>query len=339
MTTWDNIVGHEWAVDALRSALRYDRVGHAYLITGPAQIGKTTLVRTFAQALNCTAARPAERPCGVCRACTLIAAERHPDVRLVVGETSGRGKVTLKIDQIRELNQALNLTAAEARYKVAIIEQFDAANPSAANAFLKTLEEPPHNVVLLLTATDAETLLPTIPSRCRTIALRPVPAAVIQEALETRWMIDREQATLLAHLADGRMGWAIQSAEDGTALTEREEQLDLLTQTFGQTRVERFAVADKLAQKPEHLPALLRIWLSWWRDLVLVTVGLSDEDSLTNIDHKSELHSLAELLPAGSAVSSLQKTEDSIAYLQSNANTRLVMEILLLCYPALELDL
>ena len=335
MTTWDNIVGHEWAVDGLRSALAYHRVGHAYLITGPAQIGKATLARTFAQALNCTAADPDERPCGLCRACMLIAAEKHPDIRRVVGETSGRGKVTLKIDQIRELNQALNLTAAEARYKVAIIEQFDAANASAANAFLKTLEEPPRNVILLLTATDAETLLPTIPSRCRTIALRPVPAPIIQKALETRWMIDPEQATLLAHLADGRMGWAIQSAEDGTALAEREEQLALLNQTFGQTRVQRFAVADKLAKKPELLPDLLKIWLSWWRDLVLVTVGQSDEASLTNIDHKSELYGLAEQFPTGSAVASLQSTEKSLLYLKSNANTRLVMENLLLHYPSL----
>jgi DNA polymerase-3 subunit delta' len=335
MTTWDNIIGHEWAVDVLRSALRYDRVGHAYLITGPEQIGKTTLARTFAQALNCTAAGPEERPCGVCRACTLIAAEKHPDVRLVTGESSGRGKVTLKIDQIRELNQALNLTATEARYKIAIIEQFDSANPSAANAFLKTLEEPPQNVILVLTATDAETLLPTIPSRCRTIALRPVAARDIQEALETRWFVALEQAILLAHLADGRIGWAIENAEDGTALAEREEQLDLLTESFGQTRVGRFAIADKLAKTPEKLPALLKIWLSWWRDLTLLSVGQKDEDSLTNIDRKNELYGLAEQFPAGSAVASLQHTEQSLLYLKSNANTRLVLENLLLGYPTL----
>jgi len=336
MTTWDNIIGHGWAVDLLRSALRYNRVGHAYLITGPAQIGKTTLARTFAQALNCTAADPTGRPCGVCRACTLIAAEKHPDVRLVTGETSGRGKVTLKIDQIRELNQILNLTAAEARYKIAIIEQFDTANASAANAFLKTLEEPPHNVILILTATDAETLLPTIPSRCRTIALRQVPAQDIQDALETRWHVDPEQATLLAHLADGRIGWAIENAENGAALTEREDQLDLLTESFGQTRVGRFAIADKLAQKPEKLPALLKIWLSWWRDLTLVSARQKDAESLTNIDRKNELFDLAEQFPAGSAVASLLHTEQSLLYLKSNANTRLVLENLLLRYPSVE---
>ncbi len=271
MTTWDKIIGHRWAIDVLRSALLYDRVGHAYLITGPAQIGKTTLARTFAQALNCTAIDLVARPCGSCRACTLIAAEKHPDVRRIVGDSSGRGKVTLKIDQIRELNQALNLTASEARSKVAIIEQFDTANASAANAFLKTLEEPPHNVILLLTATDAETLLPTIPSRCRTLALRPVPMADIQQALETRWQVDTDEATLLAHLAAGRIGWAIEAVQDRTQLEERVERLDLLSQTFGQTLVERFAVADKLAQDPEQLPALLKIWLSWWRDLALLS--------------------------------------------------------------------
>jgi len=336
MTTWDKIIGHRWAIDVLRSALLYDRVGHAYLITGPAQIGRTTLARTFAQALNCTAVDPAERPCGICRACTLISADKHPDVRRIVGETSGRGKVTLKIDQIRELNHVLNLTAAEARYKVATIEQFDTANASAANAFLKTLEEPPHNVILLLTATDAETLLPTIPSRCRTIALRPVPATEIQEALETGWQVDTEQASLLAHLADGRIGWAIQAALNRTLLEERAEQLDLLAQTFSQNLVERFAVADKLAQDPENLPALLKIWLSWWRDLALLSAGQQDVDSLTHIDRQQELFEIAERLPAGTAVAALQQTEQSLQYLKSNANTRLVMENLLLRYPHLD---
>ena len=338
MTTWEYIVGHDWAVDALRSAIHHGRVGHAYLITGPTQIGKTTLARTFAQALNCVSTNPADRPCGICRSCELIAADRHPDVRLVSGEMSGRGKVTLKIDQIRQLQQVLNLTATEARYKVAILKQFDAANPSAANAFLKTLEEPPLNVVLLLTASDAETLLPTIPSRCRTIALRPVAAPVIQEALESEWRVDSEKATLLAHLADGRIGWAVQTAEDETVLAEREEQLAVLLQTIDQSRVERFSVAERLAQKPEELPSLLKIWLSWWRDLVLITVGQAANGSLTNIDQKNDLRRLAGRLPAGSAVTSLQKTEASLMYLQRNANTRLVLENLLLHYPALETD-
>ncbi len=125
MSIWAEIVGHDWAVDLIRSALAHQRVGHAYLITGPKQIGKGLMARTFAQALNCTTPKISDRPCGRCRACRLIADERHPDVRMVVGEVSGRGKLTIKIEQIRQLQRELSLTPAEARYRVAIIEQFD----------------------------------------------------------------------------------------------------------------------------------------------------------------------------------------------------------------------
>ena len=155
MNEWNRIVGHDWAVDILRAAIRHERVGHAYLITGPAQVGKTTLARTFAQALNCQAADVAARPCGKCRPCQLIAADRHTDVRLLQPEVGSRGNPIIKIDQIRTLQQELSLAAYEARWKVAILRQFEAANASAANAFLKTLEEPPRQVVLLMTATDA----------------------------------------------------------------------------------------------------------------------------------------------------------------------------------------
>ena len=110
MSTWENIVGHNWAVEMLASGLANDRLGHAYLITGPEQVGKTTLARAFAQALNCEAPE-AERPCGHCRPCKLIAIDRHPDVKVVSPEVSGRGKLTLKIETIRQLQQDLNLSA------------------------------------------------------------------------------------------------------------------------------------------------------------------------------------------------------------------------------------
>ncbi len=174
MSGWNNIVGHDWAIQLLDGALKNKRVGHAYLITGAEQIGKTLLARTFAQGLNCESFEEL-RPCGQCRACLLIAADHHPDVRLLQPDVSGRGKLSIKIDQIRALQTELNLSPYEARYRVAIIKRFDTANINAANAFLKTLEEPPASVVLILTALDSNTLLPTISSRCQTIGLSPFP--------------------------------------------------------------------------------------------------------------------------------------------------------------------
>ena len=338
MSNWDNIVGHGWAVEMLAQGLANDRLGHAYLITGPDQVGKTTLARTFAQALNCEAPE-AERPCGHCRPCKLIAADRHPDVKVVLPETSGRGKLTLKIEAIRQLQQDLNLSAYEARYKVAILKRFDAATIGAANAFLKTLEEPPGKVVLLLTATDADMLLPTIASRCRTLNLRPLSSDLIETSLATRWQVPAEKATLLAHLADGRLGWAVQAAQDVSILQERSEQLTQLHQALEGRRVERFNLADKLSRKPETLPDLLKTWLSWWRDLTLLSQRRGQPISLmlTNVDEVPRMEPLAAAWSEAQITYSLNQTNEALWQLERNANTRLVLENLLLVYPLPEM--
>ena len=333
--SWNDIVGHDWAKELLAGAIVYGRVGHAYLLSGPAQVGKTMLARTFAQALNCLADDVAARPCGVCRSCQLIAADRHPDVRLVEPDTTGRGTAVLRIDQIRQLQQDLSLSAYEGRYKVAIVTQFDAANINAANAFLKTLEEPPPGVVLLLTAVSADTLLETITSRCRTVALRPLPAAQISESLQTRWHVPAEQATLLAHLADGRLGWAINAFQDKTILQLRGQQLGQLWEGINGRRVERFALADKLSRQSEGIVPTLQTWLSWWRDLLVLAQhkGSDRTPPVTNFDELEQLRALTAVWPRPHILRSLQHTNSAIWQIQRNANTRLVLENLFLTYP------
>lgn len=329
---WQHIIGHDWAVQLLGNAVARGRVGHAYLITGPAQIGKMALARTLAKALNCTAEdRP--RPCGECRSCTLIAADRYPDVRVVRPEVSERGIPSIKIEQIRRLQQDLNLSAYEGRYKVALLKQFDTANANAANAFLKTLEEPPGHVILILTAIDSESILPTIASRCRTLALRPIPAGMIEEALMTRWRAKPEEATLLAHLADGRLGWAVEALQDKTRLQSRAEHLDLLYRALQGNLVSRFSLAETLARKSETLPEMLQTWLSWWRDLALLAFDRRAQERVSNIDQTGPLIACAGQWPRRRVLAGLAQTERGLRYLRQNANTRLVLENLMLTYP------
>ncbi len=336
VTTWHSLIGHDWAVTLLQAAIQHGRVGHAYLITGPEQIGKTTLARTFAQALNCEAAA-AQRPCGQCRTCQLIAADRHPDVRLLQPELSGRGKPTLKIDAIRDLQQGLSLATYEARVKVAILRQFDAANLNAANAFLKTLEEPPNNVLLLLTANDADSLLPTIASRCRVLNLRPLSTELIMQSLTTRWRVPEEKAQLLAHMANGRLGWAVRASQDAAILQAREEQLKQLEEALHGRYATRFDLAEKLSRKPEQLPHLLRVWLSWWRDIALLAQaqpgGHIRSLAISNVDCAPSLSQMAAQWPLAAIQASLKQTNLALWQLDRNANARLVLEVLLLTYP------
>lgn len=329
---WQKIVGHEWAVRLLSNSITHDRVGHAYLITGPDHVGKMTLARAFAQALNCTAA-PAGRPCGQCRACELIAADKHPDVRVITPEVSERGAPSIKIETVRRLQQDLSLSAYEARYKVALLRRFDTANLNAANAFLKTLEEPPNNVILLLTANDADTLLPTINSRCRTVGLRPIATALIEETLMTHHHAKPAESNLLAHLADGRLGWAVRAQQEPALLQERQTQLEALHRALDGTVVARFAQAEALARKPDALPPLLRTWLSWWRDLTLLAYGRRAVDSISNVDEVERLHELAGRWPRDGVLAALRQTEAALRQLGQNANARLVLENVMLAYP------
>ena len=317
----------------------HDRVGHAYLITGPDQIGKTTLARTFAQALNCQHDVLEERPCGTCRSCKLIGQDKHLDVKIITPEISGRGKQSLKIDQIRSLQQDLNLSAYEARYKVAILKRFDTATEGAANAFLKTLEEPPNNVILLLTAKDPDTLMATINSRCRNIGLRPLSATLIESSLQSRWHLPEAQADLLGHLADGRLGWAVNAAKDKSILTERSTHLETLYDAIDHNRVKRFDIADKLSRKAEDLPYVLETWLSWWRDLTILAQDKNGKQpttlpgTISNIDHREKLETYAQAWTPDQALASLKQTSLALWQLQRNANTRLALENLLLTYP------
>ena len=330
MNAWDNIIGHDWAVEVLSAAIEHNRVGHAYLITGPEQVGKTTLAVTFAQALNCTHAD--NRPCGTCRSCQLIASGRHPDVTIVEPEISARGKASIKIEAMRELQRSLQLAAYEGPYKIAIISGFDAANMNAANAFLKTLEEPPANTVLILTATDGDTLLDTIKSRCRVVAIRPIAIPIIEQALCTRWQIAPERAKQLAHLANGRLGWALQAAEQGELLAHNDDQLSLLQTILQQNLVERFQQAEALAKQPEKLAELLNVWLTWWRDLLMVASD-SAESATINIVHQAQFAQLATIWPLATIKQSLNQTLDTLWQLDHNVNIRLAMETLLLSYP------
>jgi DNA polymerase-3 subunit delta' len=217
---------------------------------------------------------------------------------------------------------------------VVILKRFDAAGPNAANAFLKTLEEPPAKVMLLLTANNADTLLPTINSRCRTIALRPLSTMQVEESLMTRWHMPADEARLLAHLADGRLGWAVQAAIEPALLETRLGQLAILKEAMAGSRVKRFALAEKLAAKPESLPDLLRTWLTWWRDVGLLAYSQGKVGAISNIDQQEQLRDLARSHPREQLLLALGQTETAVRQLAQNANSRLVIENLFLSYPS-----
>ena len=321
--TWP-IIGHDWAVTQLRQSLAHSRVGHAYLFCGPPQIGKTHLARLWAQALTCPQPDP---PCGQCSACHKIAHGAHPDIRFVAGQGAGQ---SIKIEQVRALQREAVLLPYEGPRRVFILLDFDRATVEAANSLLKTLEEPPSHVVLILTAVDAEALPSTVVSRCQRLDLRPAPLGLVRDALQAEGA-PPDRAELIARLAGGRVGWALEAWRQPDILHQREQDLDRLQSLLTVGRVERFAFAEKASR---DLPACRRriaYWLGWWRDLLLLSSH--NEEHIVNLDRLEELRSQQRGLTMAQLWAVLEALQKTAARLEANVNARLALESLMLALP------
>jgi DNA polymerase-3 subunit delta' len=329
---WD-MIGHEWAVGMLKEHVTRDQLRHAYLFTGPLGVGRRTLALRLAQAVNCSEPPEPGEPCRTCRNCTQIERMQHPDLTTTQAELRG---TILKVEQIRDLQRSLSLKPYQARYRIALLLHFEEANLSAANALLKTLEEPASQVILILTAESVESLLPTIVSRCEVLRLRPLPVALVAEVLERRWEIPTQRAQLLASLSDGRPGYAVYLHQHQEILDQRQEMLEIHRRLLANGRVERFAFAEKLTKEhkenlKEKMRDLLLVWLSYWRDILMFAAGASV--SLANQDRAQEVEKLATgvgVQPAKTMVSALERT---LEYLECNVNPRLAFEVLMLDMP------
>jgi DNA polymerase III subunit delta' len=329
-------IGHEQAWRRLVSAYARGQVHHAYLLTGPEGIGKTTLALDFAGLLLCE--RPGtppdqgdQAPCGDCSACRRILHGNHPDVALVEVE---EGKRLLGVEAVRETVVRLaNLAPSTGAWRIFIVPAVERMTPNTVNALLKTLEEPPPGVVLMLATAEPEALLPTLLSRCQLLALQPLTAGEVALALTSRWHAAPEEARTLAALADGRLGWAVRAHERPELRDERAELLRQLTRLTAASRDERLREAAALAPDAARARSALRLWIAWWRDVTLAACGAAQ--LVSEGETQQEAVRQGQAIGAVRAEAFLRTLVEAEVALDANANPRLTFDVLLLELPYL----
>jgi DNA polymerase-3 subunit delta' len=329
-----NMIGHDWAVNLLKTNIRNGHLPHSYLITGPQRVGRRSLAIRLAQAVNCDKASEPGEICATCRPCEKIGQMQHPDFHVVQAQEN-RG--TLKVDQIRELQHKLSLTPYEANYRIALLLRFEEAHNSAANALLKTLEEPPRHVILIITADSSESLPATIVSRCQVIHLRSVPTDTITRGLVSGWNLSQDDASHYAHICGGRPGLAITLHQNLEISNQRTTWLDEHLDLLSANRVDRFAYAEQLVKKvnqgesKESLLNKLELWQSLWRDIYLS--GIQPDSEIINIDKSPEIKRISTQVDTASAIKTIKILQKTVELILKNANLRLTLEILMLDLP------
>ena len=290
-----DIIGQQRALDILRGCIARDRIPHALFFAGDEGIGKKLTAVNFAKALNCLKEQGDDLfaineessassgldeidNCGVCASCRKIDKGNHPDVKMIVPEGDG-GQITVSV--IRELEESLSYKPFEGKWKIAIIDNADRLNQSAANAFLQTLEEPSPASILILISSRPDMLLPTIRSRCQRINFTTLPIDTMSALIEEKaGENNKEQSLLLSRLSGGRLGYALNEE----LIAQRDRSFDVLIKLL-QT------LDEDLWDSRDDMESWFEWCQMWIRDLA-VFKATGRADFLINSDKENEIRSI-----------------------------------------------
>jgi DNA polymerase III subunit delta' len=330
------VVGHRRLVSLLSRAVARATLPPSLLLAGPSGIGKRRVAVALAQAVNClnpTQSADLERDaCGVCAACTRIARGVHPDVILIEPGDTG----TIKIEQVRDAIDRAAYRPFEGRRRVVIIDEADALVPQAQNALLKTLEEPPSASVFVLVSSMADSLLPTVRSRCPRLRFGPLSAGEVAEVLMRDHGYSESDARAAAVDADGSVGRAL-SAESADLVEARQAAQRILEQAARTTDPSRLVdgVKDLVGKKGssaserDQLAACLRAAASLLRDLGLIA-SKADVSALANADLQPQLNALSRSYDGERTTRAYSAVDRALAALERNASPKLVVDWLVL---------
>lgn len=324
MGSFKDVVGHKDILKYISSAVENNRVSHAYILNGERGSGKKMLANLFAMTLLCETGD--NEPCGKCHSCKQAEGGNHPDIIRVTHEKPN----SISVDDIRtQVNNTVDIKPYQGPYKVYIIPQADMMTPQAQNAILKTIEEPPSYAVFLLLTENAETLLPTINSRCVMLKLRNIKDTLIKKYLMENLEIPDYKADMCTAFAQGNMGRAIMLANSDHFNEIREEAVQLLKHISEMELNEIVAAVKNISVYKLEITDYLDIIMIWYRDVLLYKAT----KEIDKVIFKDQLQSIKEQARKSSYEGIeliLESLEKAKARLKANVNFDLVMELLFL---------
>lgn len=311
--SFKNIKGQDSAINFLKGAVSDQRIAHAYIFLGPEGVGRRMTALNFAKALNC--GKKDAEPCDSCPSCRKIDSGTHPDVFMVTPEED---ETAIKIQRVRGLIDSIGLKPYEGRKKVYIIDDAGAMTQEAANAFLKTLEEPPPDSILILLAQDLNLLLPTITSRAQILKFFPLAAEKAKDILQKEYGMDEASAHILSNLSSGRIGEALKYRDEHFLEKRARIIKNLIDKSF----------LDFDETPKADLKMCLNVMLTWYRDLLVAGVSPEGNFRPINIDRLDDIKTQARKYGYAKINEIIKNIISTDYFLGQSANPKLAMAAL-----------
>src|SRR3989338_10153560 len=316
------VIGQEIPLRILQNSLREKRRGLTYLFYGPRGTGKSFTARQFAKALNCHQAQN-EDSCDTCSSCVRIKKLEYPDLHWLDLE---KGSSSIKIEQIRYLQNEISLKPFEANSKVFIINNCQNLTPEAANCLLKTIEEPPPDSTIILITTDLRSVLPTISSRALKLRFSQLNRNQTVQLLKKDTALNSEQISFFSHYLEGKISRSVQ-LNKLEFIRQRENILNVLFNYSPLTKLE------DIFKDKNQTPGNLYILTSCFRDILFIKSGsrneyLINQDKITQINKEADKYTCSQVLVI------LENLSKSFEYIKRNVNLRLLTDNIWLNFPA-----
>lgn len=328
MSGFSDLLGNERIKEYFERTLANGQISHAYILTGEAGMGRKTLAKAFAMTLLCeknAGGAKVGEPCGTCHSCIQFLSDNHPDVIYVTHE-----KESIGVDDIREqLNGTVAVKPYSSAHKIYIVDDAELMTAQAQNALLKTLEEPPAYVVILLLTTRADSFLPTILSRCITLKLKPLYDRVIREYLTDRLKVGKSEADICTAFARGNLGRAIALASSDDFARLRRQVTSLLRNVYSMSLVQLVEVLKQWKEEKLDINECLDFMQLWYRDVLLFKATQDTAEFIFKDEYKT-IREIAARSSFNGIEEILEGIERARRRLAANVNFELTMELMLL---------